>query len=94
MLRTQSDINTVLGRILESFDITEKRVFGTLTMIVLTPKPEAITAQKQIIAPPSAVPAPSLAPKRYTWREFLNEGQGETEEELETEEVTKENSEE
>jgi 4-amino-4-deoxy-L-arabinose transferase-like glycosyltransferase len=77
VLRTQSDIPTVLGRILESFDITEKKVFGTLTMIVLTPKLEAITAEKQIIVPPVSTTSNSLAPRRYTWREYLSDGQGE-----------------
>ncbi len=84
VLRTQSDIPTVLGRILESFDITEKRVFGTLTLIVLAPKEDAITAQRQIIVPPVATTSNTRAPKRYTWREYFGSGQGETLEEEES----------
>jgi hypothetical protein len=90
VLRTQSDIPTVLGRILESFDITEKRVFGTLTMIVLVPKPEAITAEKQVIVPPVSTISNSLAPRRYTWREYLSDGQGEVLEAEITEDIPEE----
>jgi hypothetical protein len=53
--------------------------FGTLTVFVLDPRPEAITDVEQVfvkVDKPASLPGIN---KRFTWDEILNDNEGEDE---------------
>jgi membrane protein implicated in regulation of membrane protease activity len=69
ILRAQSDLEDALKKYRGSYIVGEKTFFGTLIVIELVPKPEAIISERQDFSKPK--PNDSQAPPRYTWREFF-----------------------
>lgn len=70
ILRAQSDLEDALKKYRASYTVGETIAFGTLVVIELLPKAEAIIGVRQDFSKPK--PSDSLAPPRYTWREFFN----------------------
>lgn len=70
IIRTQSDREDALEKYLDSYTLTETTPFGTLVVLELTPKEEAIVAERQVFSLPEKQ-AHSQAPPRYTLREFF-----------------------
>ncbi len=54
-----------------SYNVAGKKQFGSLTVIQLVPKPEAITAEEEIIKEEDGRDV-SGAPKRYTWEQIFD----------------------
>lgn len=69
ILRTQSDLEDALKKYRVNYIVGETISFGTLVAIELTPKPEAISGVRQDFSKSKG--SDSLAPPRYTWREFF-----------------------
>lgn len=70
---TVTEENFFLGELAPKFDITEKRKFGTLTVLTIMPRKDAITEVEQDFSEPKKK-ARSRAPKRYTWNEVFGKG--------------------
>lgn len=70
VLRAQSDLEDALKKYRTSYTIGETTSFGTLVVIELIPKPEAIMGLRQDFS--VAQPVDVTAPPRYTWKEFLD----------------------
>lgn len=70
IVRTQSDLEDAVKKYLTSYTVGETTYFGTLVAIELIPKDDAIMAERQDFSLPENN-APSKAPPRYTFREFL-----------------------
>lgn len=71
IIRAQSDREDALEKYRSSYIVGPTTDFGTLVVIELLPKPEAIQAERQDFSLPEKQ-APSQAPPRYTFREFLS----------------------
>lgn len=54
------------------FDMTEQKQFGTLTLIQMKPKEEAVTDERQIFSDKKSNDTRGV-PKRYTWEEIFND---------------------
>lgn len=54
------------------FDVIDKKQFGTLMLIQLKPKEEAITDERQIFSDKKSNDTRGV-PKRYTWEEIFND---------------------
>ncbi|OGI22354.1 MAG: hypothetical protein A2808_01165 [Candidatus Moranbacteria bacterium RIFCSPHIGHO2_01_FULL_55_24] len=74
VLRAKSDLEDAVRKYRTSYEILEPQSFGTLVMIELVPKPEAIMGERQDFSEEDG-PSDSKAPPRYTWREFLERNQ-------------------
>lgn len=70
VLRAQSDLEDALKKYRANYDIGKTTPFGTLVVIELHPKPEAIIGERQDFSLPGAVDI--TAPPRYTWKEFFD----------------------
>ena len=70
VIRTSSPHEKSLEKYLPYYTVETKTPFGTLTIIELLPKLEAITAERQDFFAPEKPVRPRVAP-RYTLREFL-----------------------
>lgn len=70
VLRQRGDFEPSLRKYRASYEVGEFRPFGTLMVIQLHPKPEAIMGVRQDFSIVEK-PADSKAPPRYTWREFF-----------------------
>ncbi len=69
VLRSQSDIEDALKKYLVNYVVGETTSFGTLSVIELFPKPEAIIGERQDFT--ISKPSDSKAPPRYTWKELF-----------------------
>lgn len=78
---TDSNLDKEINDYSPAYSILNKKQFGTLTVIRLAPKPEAITAGQQVIEPQGKNKTAAGVPKRYTWEEIFNESSGEDMEE-------------
>ena len=74
ILRTAADPKKKLGSYLERYRIKERIPFGTLTVLILEPKEEAITDEQPAFSPPqySNVQEDTRVQKRYTWGEIVD----------------------
>jgi 4-amino-4-deoxy-L-arabinose transferase-like glycosyltransferase len=79
ILRAQSDLEDALKKYRESYIIGRTASFGTLAVIELHPKPEAIVAERQDFS--KSKPSDSKAPPRYTWREFFERNSAQSQDE-------------
>lgn len=79
VLRAQSDLEDALRKYRVSYEVGAMTRFGTLVAIELVPKPEAIIKERQDFS--VVKPSDSLAPPRYTWNEYFNRTNGNTDEE-------------
>lgn len=70
VLRQRGDFESALRKYRTNYEVGEFRAFGTLMVIQMTPKPEAIAGERQDFSIVEK-PADSKAPPRYTWREFF-----------------------
>ncbi len=70
VLRAQSDLDDALRKYREKYTIGETTNFGTLVVIELFPKSEAIGAERQDFSLPKPIDMGALP--RYTWREFFH----------------------
>lgn len=70
ILRTQSDLEDGLKKYRENYTVGPMTSFGTLTVIELSPRPEAIIGERQDFSAVSH--SDSTAPPRYTWKEFFH----------------------
>ncbi len=70
VLRAQSDLEDALKKYRISYTVGETTSFGTLSVIELFPKPEAIIGERQDFTLPKL--SDSQAPPRYTWKEFFD----------------------
>lgn len=68
VLRAQSDLEDALKKYRTSYGVGTTTSFGTLVVIELFPKPEAIIGERQDFTIPK--PSDSKAPPRYTWKEL------------------------
>ncbi len=74
ILRTQSDHEDALEKYRAAYTVGPATSFGTLIVFELFPKPEAIEGEREVV---TAGGSDSLAPPRYTWREwFMRQGWG------------------
>lgn len=76
---TVSNTETELGNYKKNFTVSGTMKFGTLTVFVLDPRPEAITDVEQVfvkVDKPASLPGIN---KRFTWDEILNDNEGEDE---------------
>ncbi|MFA5776850.1 MAG: glycosyltransferase family 39 protein [Parcubacteria group bacterium] len=64
-----------------SYDYVNKKQFGTLMVIQLAPKPEAINAEEEIFEDSGGSKSAAGVPKRYTWQEIFDSTGSEDEEE-------------
>lgn len=72
---TAANAETRLGKYAGSYDVVEEKSFGTLTLIRLAPKKEAIIAETQnFIVKKSECKTSSAIQKRYTWNEIFGKG--------------------
>lgn len=69
ILRAQSDIEDAVKKYRVNYEIGETTSFGTLIVLELIPKEEAIIGERQDFSVPK--PSDSKAPPRYTWKEFF-----------------------
>lgn len=69
ILRAQSDIEDAVKKYRVNYEIGETSSFGTLIVLELIPKEEAIIGERQDFSVPK--PSDSKAPPRYTWKEFF-----------------------
>lgn len=81
ILRTQSDLDDRLEKYRVSYEVGKMTPFGTLIAIELHPKPEAIIGERQDFSDKKS--SPSKAPPRYTWKEFFERNQTESDSEQE-----------
>lgn len=70
IIRSQSNIESALDKYRASYAVGKRTFFGTLVAIELIPFQDKITGIRQDFSIPEK-PARSLAPPRYTWREFF-----------------------
>lgn len=85
ILRSQSDLEDGMKKYLEKYIVAGTFPFGTLTVLELKPKPDALTATRQDFSTSeTSTNNPRVAP-RYTWREFWERKSGKTDDQ-ETEE--------
>lgn len=70
ILRAQSDLEDALKKYRASYTVGETTSFGTLVMIELTPKPEAIMGERKDFS--AAKPVEIKSSPRYTWREYFS----------------------
>lgn len=78
---SNESLDSKVSKYADKYDIIEKKQFGTLTMVRLAPKEEAVSAESQIVEPKKVkrkTSAPGV-PVRYTWNEIF-EGMGAVEE--------------
>lgn len=73
VLRTEGNIETNYQKYLGNYELVDVKPFGTLSVVELRPKKEAIIGVREDFSLP-AKKADSKAPPRYTWREFLTGG--------------------
>ncbi len=74
--RTAANWEDRLAKYLVNYETVGKKEFGTLTVFQLKPKPDSITAQKQVIEPAKAdCGESSNVQKRYTWNEIFRKGE-------------------
>ena len=72
IIRTQSDPDNYLRKVLQHADIVDTRVYGTLTLYELVPHEDVIVADDPHIQQPRRDPQFSPnAQKRYLWRQVL-----------------------
>lgn len=76
-----SNLKAKMEKYLNSFNISETKIFGTLTVFYLTPKPEAISAIEQEFEPKGKPKSAPGVPVRYRWEEIFNTA-GEDEKEI------------
>lgn len=69
ILRAQSDKEDALKKYRVNYEVGTMTSFGTLVVIELSPKKEAIVGERQDFSIPK--PSDSKAPPRYTWKEFF-----------------------
>jgi MFS family permease len=74
---TVEEVQKTLGILNEKYDIISVQKFGTLSLVVLTPKESFVIGDRQPIVPPIPTTYNPQAPRRYTWDEFLTGGFGE-----------------
>lgn len=74
VLRAQSDIEDALKKYRTSYGVGTTTSFGTLVVIELFPKPEAVIGERQDFTLPK--PSDSKAPPRYTWKELWDRNTG------------------
>ena len=55
-----------------SYDFVSKKQFGTLTVIQIAPKPEAINAEQEQFDKTGNPKSASGVPRRYTWQEIFD----------------------
>lgn len=77
VLRAQSDLEDALKKYKTSYGVGTMTSFGTLVVIELFPKPEAIIGKRQDFTLPK--PSDSKAPPRYTWKELWDRNTGASE---------------
>ncbi len=66
---SNSSLDSKVSKYTDKYDVIEKKQFGTLTLVRLTPKEEAISAESQNVEPKKVerkASAPGV-PMRYTW---------------------------
>ena len=73
---TDSDLTKEINDYQLAYSEIERRQFGTLMVIRLVPKPEAINAEEQEIKHQEKTETTAGVPKRYTWEEIFNESNG------------------
>lgn len=73
VLNTTSNHETTLKKYLPYYTVVQSTMFGTLTVIELSPKPEAVTDNHKDFSRPEKEPRSQVAP-RYTIREFFSRG--------------------
>jgi hypothetical protein len=69
---TVSNTDTELKNYMEKFSVSDKKKFGTLTLYVLKPKPEAITDVEQNFNDEDNNSNVSSVAKRFNWGELLD----------------------
>lgn len=70
---TDSNLDKELNDYATSYNLANKKIFGTLTVIQLIPKLEAVNAVQQEIQPKNSVNVNSAGvPERYTWEEIFS----------------------
>jgi hypothetical protein len=74
---TDSNLDKDMSNYLGSYDFVSKKQFGTLTVIQLAPKPEAITATQQEFGPKGNPKSAPGVPERYTWEQIFNSAEKE-----------------
>jgi hypothetical protein len=79
ILRTQSDLEDALKKYRANYTVGETTRFGTLTVIELHPKIEAIAGERQDFSKPKL--SDFKASPRYTWREFFKRNSAPSQEE-------------
>lgn len=89
VIRSRTNARESYQELLEKYNLLSEEPVGTLTILLLSPKEEAITKERQVIEPQGMVEG-SLAPKRYTWREWWQDEGGQIDEEEENEEESNE----
>ena len=60
-----------------SYDFVSKKQFGTLTVIQIAPKPEAINAEQEQFDKTGNPKSASGVPRRYTWQEIFDSADSE-----------------
>lgn len=71
VLRTEGNIETNYQKYLAKYELVGVKPFGTLSVVELRPRPEAVIGVREDFSVPSKK-ADSKAPPRYTWREFFS----------------------
>lgn len=84
VLRSAPNLEARLGKYAKAYEVIAIHSFGTLSVVELSPKPESIKGDRQDFSVPEK-PADSKAPPRYTWREFLEQGNSSLDDEEDTE---------
>jgi len=74
---TNSDLDEEINKYSKVYAVGEEKQFGTLTVIPLIPKAEAINAIQQEFEPGDNVIKKPGVPKRYTWEEIFNSAEEE-----------------
>lgn len=69
IIRSQSDIEEGIRKYLEKYDVIDRRLFGTLTMVEFVPKSEYVQAERQVFEAYRKKDNTTTLP-RYTWREW------------------------
>ncbi len=75
VLRSGENLENRLAKYKGAFELGEITSFGTLSVVEMLPKPEAIVGVRQDFSKPEKE-ASSKAPKRYTWREVFGGTEG------------------
>ncbi len=72
---TNDSLDKKVSKYVDRYDVIEKKSFGSLTLVRLSPKEEKIEAEKQIVEPKKIerkTYAPGV-PVRYTWNEVFED---------------------